>query len=60
MEMSLRKLLNLTYAWLFELIGGTEQWDKDYAHLFDDSIHEDFDYVDLPQGSGSSLVIGGI
>jgi hypothetical protein len=59
MELSLRKVLNLTYAWLFELIGGTDAWDKDYAPIFDDSMHEDFDYVDLPQ-TGSGLIIGGI
>lgn len=48
MRCSLRKVLNLTYTWLFDLIGGTEQWTKDYAPIFDPNAAEDFDYVDLP------------
>lgn len=47
--MSVRRVLNLTYAWLFDLIGGTEQWTKDYAPVFDPNAAEDFDYVDIPQ-----------
>lgn len=54
--MSVRKVLNLTYAWLFDLIGGTEQWKKDYERIFSDDPdqqHEDFDYVDIGDvGSG--------
>lgn len=48
MRTSVRRVLNLTYGWLFDLIGGTDQWEKDYAHVFDPDAHEDFDYVDLP------------
>lgn len=64
MAMSLRKVLNLTYAWLVDLIGGTEQWEEDYAPIFRDfeaeGQHEDFDYVDIPTGSDGSLVLGRI
>jgi len=49
MRCSLRKVLNLTYTWLFDLIGGTDQWTKDYAPIFDPAAAEDFDYVDIPQ-----------
>lgn len=49
MRLSLRRVLNLTYTWLFDLIGGTEQWTKDYAPIFDPDAAEDFDYVDIPQ-----------
>lgn len=53
MRMSLRRVLNLTYGWLFDLIGGTEDWTKNYQPTFDDSQHEDFDYVDIGDvGSG--------
>lgn len=48
MTCSIRRVLNLTYTWLFDLIGGTETWDKEYKHVFDDEQHEDFDFVDLP------------
>lgn len=64
MATSLRKVLNLTYAWLVDLIGGTEQWEKEYAPIFRDfeaeGQHEDFDYVDIPTSAGGSLVLGGI
>lgn len=59
MDLSSRKLLNLTFGWLFDLIGGTEEWKKHYEHVFDESQHSDFDYVELPQGS-SGLIIGGV
>lgn len=49
MRCSLRKVLNLTYAWLFDLIGGTDTWAKEYAPKFDPESAEDFDYVDIPQ-----------
>lgn len=58
---SLRKVLNLTYGWLLELLGGTETWEKDYAPIFEEHEHPDFDYVDLPTNtSASGLVLGGI
>lgn len=65
MQVSVRKVLNLTYAWLFDLIGGTEQWDKEYAHVFDPLAHEDFDFVDIPANVTSDegkpkLIIGGM
>jgi hypothetical protein len=40
-------VLNLTYTWLFDLIGGTDDWKKNYEHVFDPEAHSDFDYVDL-------------
>lgn len=49
MHAPVRKVLNLTYAWLFDLIGGTPTWDREYAHYFDPDKHQDFDYVELPQ-----------
>lgn len=60
MDQPFRKVLNLTYSWLFELIGGTDEWKRDFEHIFDDSQHEDFDYVDLPQTTGGGLILGGI
>lgn len=51
--MSLRKALNLTYTWLFDLIGGTDQWKKDYEHVFNPDMHADFDYVDIGPSSGT-------
>lgn len=64
MDASLRKVLNLTYAWLIDLIGGSEQWEEDYAPIFRDyeaeGQHEDFDYVDLPVGADGKLMLGGI
>lgn len=60
-ELPLRKLLNLTYGWLLEVLGGTETWEKDYAPIFAEHEHPDFDYVDLPANmTKSGLVIGGI
>ena len=49
MSASIRKVLNLTYAWLYDLIGGTPVWERDYAHYFDPEKHRDYDYVDVPQ-----------
>ena len=65
MGCSIRKLLNFTYGWLFDLIGGTEQWDKEYAHIFDPDKHADFDYVDMPEkmvapDGKRKLVLGGL
>lgn len=60
MECTVRRLLNLTFGWLIDLIGGTDAWEKDYAHIFDPDKHEDYDYVDLPAGTGTGLIIGGI
>lgn len=51
MGTSLRRVLNLTYTWLFDLIGGTEVWDKEYKSIFDPNAHEDFDYVDVPEST---------
>lgn len=48
MHAPVRKVLNLTYAWLFDLIGGTPVWDREYAHYFDPDKHEDYDYVEVP------------
>lgn len=47
MALPLRKVLNLTYTWLFDLIGGTDDWKKNYEHVFDPEAHSDFDYVDI-------------
>lgn len=47
MECSLRKVLNLTYAWLVGLIGGTEEWEKNYAPIFDPKAAEAHDMVDV-------------
>lgn len=60
MEETFRRVLNLTYAWLYDLIGGSEQWEKDYAHIFDRTADEDFDYVDMPiNGDSRALNIAG-
>lgn len=58
MTASLRRVLNLTYAWLVDLIGGTEAWDRDYAHIFDPEAAEDFDYVDLGPAQPGQLSFG--
>lgn len=61
MECSLRKALNLTFAWLVDLIGGTPEWEKNYAPIFDPNADEDFDYVELPKSTGKQrLVIEGV
>lgn len=62
MSMSLRKVLNLTYAWIVDLIGGSDDWDRDFAPIFAEHEHEDFDYVDLEQvlgRGGSGLALDG-
>lgn len=48
MDCSLRKVLNLTYAWLVDLIGGTEEWEKNYAPIFSPNATDEHDMVDLP------------
>lgn len=61
MDETFRRVLNLTYAWLFDLVGGTEVWEKEYAHIFDRAQGDDSDYVDIPVDPGSgSLRIGGV
>lgn len=58
MECSLRKVLNLTYAWLVDLIGGTDEWEKNYAPLFDPKATEAYDMVDVtPAPRGRSGLI---
>lgn len=62
MRCSLRKVLNLTYAWLVDLMGGSDEWDEHYKPIFDPprnaetgeviEVHPDFDYVDMPQIAG--------
>lgn len=59
-QLPLRKVLNLTYAWLIEVIGGTDDWEQDYAPIFAEHEHPDFDYVDMPKTTSSGLVLGGI
>lgn len=34
MRTPLRKVLNLTFAWLVDLIGGTDEWKKEYEPIF--------------------------
>lgn len=59
-RLPLRKVFNLTYGWLVDTIGGTEDWDKHYAPIFAVYEHPDFDYVDMPSNvSSSGLVTGG-
>lgn len=64
MAISLRKVLNLTYGWLVDLLGGSDEWEKNYAPVFRDyeaeGQHEDFDYVDIPVGTGGKAVFSGI
>lgn len=35
MQVDVRKLLNLTYGWLIDLIGGTDEWDEHYKPIFE-------------------------
>lgn len=58
-KLPLRKLFNLTYAWLIDTIGGTDDWENNYAPIFAEHEHPDFDYVDLP-ASSNGMIFGGI
>lgn len=58
MDCSLRKVLNLTYAWLVDLIGGTDEWEKNYAPLFDPNATDEYDMVEIaPAPKGRSGLI---
>lgn len=56
----MRKVLNLTYAWLVDLLGGTDEWKHNYEPIFVEHEHPDFDYVDAPATGPGGLVFGGI
>jgi len=58
-QLPLRKVFNLTYSWLVDTIGGTDDWEKNYAPIFNVYEHPDFDYVDLPANS-NGLIFGGV
>lgn len=55
----LRKMLNLTYAWLVDLLGGSDEWEKTYAPIFDGSEPEgDSDVVDIGDVQPGRLMMG--
>lgn len=54
-ELPLRKILNLTYGWLIDLLGGSDEWDKHYAPIFDPSKQEN-DTVSIPKGMRVSSI----
>ncbi len=58
MDESLRRVLNFAYDWLVDKVGGTDQWDRTYAHIFDPDKDEDFDYVEAPQAGPGQLSFG--
>lgn len=51
MEVDVRKLLNLTYGWLIDLIGGTDAWERDYAPIFEPQSQEN-DTVEITGDMG--------
>lgn len=54
MEVDSRKLLNLTYGWLIDLIGGTDTWDREYKPIFEPESQEN-DTVSITGNTGLML-----